>query len=215
MNKKILWDISYGVYVVSAMDKEKPTGCIINTAVQLTENKIGVCINHNNYTNSIIKENKNFALTILSEKTNPNIIATFGFTSGREKNKFDGFEYKMFDNLPVLLNSKGYIALKLVQAVELETHTFFIGEIIDGDVFNNEIPMTYKYYHDVIKGRAPKAAPTYIAPDELNETKPMGKRFRCKVCGYIYEGDIEKEPPNFVCPVCKQPKSVFEEIAYA
>ena len=215
MNKKILWDISYGVYVVSTMDKEKPTGCIINTAVQLKENKIGVCINHNNYTNSIIKENKNFALTILSEKTNPNIIATFGFTSGREKNKFDGFEYKMFDNLPVLLNSKGYLALKLAQMVELETHTFFIGEIIDGDVFNNEIPMTYKYYHDVIKGRAPKAAPTYIAPDELNETKPMGKRFRCKVCGYIYEGDIEKEPPNFVCPVCKQPKSVFEEIAYA
>ena len=125
MNKKILWDISYGVYVVSAMDKEKPTGCIINTAVQLTENKIGVCINHNNYTNSIIKENKNFALTILSEKTNPNIIATFGFTSGREKNKFDGFEYKMFDNLPVLLNSKGYLALKLAQMVELETHTFF------------------------------------------------------------------------------------------
>src|SRR5699024_7920924 len=110
-------------------------------------------INHNNYTNSIIKENKNFALTILSEKTNPNIIATFGFTSGREKNKFDGFEYKMFDNLPVLLNSKGYLTLKLAQMVELETHTFFIGEIIDGDVFNNEIPMTYKYYHDVIKGR--------------------------------------------------------------
>ncbi len=215
MNKKIFWDITYGVYVVSSVDKNKPVGCIINTAVQLTENKIGICLNHNNYTNSVIKENKNFALTILSEKTNPNIISTFGFTSSKDKNKFEGFEYKLIDNLPVLLNSKGYIALKMVNSIELETHTFFIGEVIDGDVFNEDIPMTYKYYHDVIKGRAPKAAPTYIAPDELNEPIKNGKRFRCKVCGYIYEGNIEKEPPNFVCPVCKQPKSAFEEILYA
>lgn len=217
-NKSVLWDLSYGVYVVSSFDNKRATGCIANCAVQLTENLIGVSINRNNYTNCVIKENGSFALSILSENTNPDIISVFGFSTGKDSDKFEKIAYETIGGMPVVKDSVGYLILKVTNEVELDTHTFFIGEITGGDVFSDKIPMTYKFYHDVIKGRAPKNAPTYIDPDELpakTEGAESPKRFRCKICGYIYEGDISKEPPNYVCPVCKQPKSVFEPIAYA
>lgn len=212
-NKAVLWDLSYGVYVISSMDKKRPTGCIANCAVQLTHDTIALSLNHSNYTNSVIKENKEIAISILSQKTDANLISVFGFTSGRDTNKFEKVKYKLINNLPIVQDSRGYLTLKCFQQVELETHTLFIAKITDGDIFNNEIPMTYKFYHDVIKGRAPKAAPTYIAPDAISvDANNQPNRFKCKMCGYIYEGDITKENDNFTCPVCKQKKNSFEAI---
>ena len=213
-NKAVLWNLSYGVYIISSMDGERPVGCVANCAVQLTQNLIAVSLNHQNYTNKVIKKNKDFALSILSNNTDSNLISVFGFSTSRDKNKFDEISYKMIDNLPIINDSNGYITLHTVQEVELDTHTLFIAEIVGGDIFNDDIPMTYKYYHDVIKGRAPKNAPTYIAPEDINKISvdEKGKRYRCSICGYIYEGDISKEDESFVCPVCKQPKSVFKEI---
>ena len=211
-NKAALWDLSYGIYIVSSMDNTRPTGCCANCAVQLTHNLIAVSINHTNYTNEVIKKNKGFAISILSEKSNREIISIFGFSSGRDRNKFDNIKYRTVNNLAIVEDSCAYITLKTVKEVEFDTHTLFIGEITDGDIINNDIPMTYKYYHDVIKGRAPKAAPTYIAPDDSIEEINNKKRFKCKICGYIYEGDINLEKDDFVCPVCKRPKSFFEEI---
>ncbi len=219
-NKAVLRNLSYGVYVVSSFDKENnPKGCVANSAMQLTYNTICVSLNHENYTNNVIKENGIFSLSILPEKVKPNLIAVFGFTSSKDVNKFKDFEYENIDNAPVLKDSLGYLVLKTVQAVELETHTLFIAEIISGDNLNNETPMTYKFYHEQLKGNAPKKAPTYIEPDELKQEQAKAspitdkKMFRCKICGYVYNGDITKEVPNFVCPVCKQPLSAFEEIA--
>ncbi len=210
-NKAVLWDISYGVYVVSSMDNKRPTGCIANCVVQLTKNTIAVSLNHQNYTNKVIKNNKSFSVCILPQNANPEIISVFGFSCGENTNKFDNIKYKLVESLPVLDNSKSYVLLKTIQEIELETHTLFIGEIIGGNVLTNEIPMTYKYYHDVIKGFAPKNAPTYIPLDELIQ-KTGQKRYKCKICGYIYEGDLTKEKDDFVCPVCKKPKEFFEEI---
>lgn len=214
LNKAVLWDLSYGVYIVSSMDENRPVGCVANCAVQLTQNLIAVSLNHQNYTNTVIKKNKDFALSILSNNSDSNIISVFGFSSGRDKNKFDEISYKVIDNLPIIDDAKGYITLHTVQEVELDTHTLFIAEITGGDVFNDDIPMTYKYYHDVIKGRAPQNAPTYIDPESIKQLGDDKKdiKYRCSICGYIYEGDITKEDENFVCPVCKQPKSVFIEV---
>ena len=214
LNKAVLWDLSYGVYIVSSMDENRPVGCVANCAVQLTQNLIAVSLNHQNYTNTVIKKNKDFALSILSNNSDSNIISVFGFSSGRDKNKFDEISYKVIDNLPIIDDAKGYITLHTVQEVELDTHTLFIAEIPGGDVFNDDIPMTYKYYHDVIKGRAPQNAPTYIDPESIKQLGDDKKdiKYRCSICGYIYEGDITKEDENFVCPVCKQPKSVFIEV---
>lgn len=165
-NKSVLWNLSYGVYIVSSMDNDRPVGCIANCAVQLTYDTIAVSLNHKNYTNSIIKQNKEFAISILSETTDSNIISIFGFCSGRDRNKFEETDYQIINNLPVLNNGNGYITLKTIKEIDLETHTLFIGKITGGDILNNDIPMTYKYYHDVIKGRAPEAAPTYIEAEK-------------------------------------------------
>lgn len=210
INNAILWDLSYGIYVVSSLDNDRPTGCIVNSAFQVTQNSIAISLNHENYTNSIIKQNKNFALSILSEKSDTEIISVFGFCSGKNRNKFDFVQYKMIDNLPIVCDCVGYITLKTTREIELDTHTLFIAEIVGGNVFKNETPMTYKFYHDVIKGSAPKTAPTYIEPNKTETTNEI--KYKCKICNYIYNGDITKENDDFVCPVCKQPKSVFEKI---
>ncbi|MBQ4123635.1 hypothetical protein IJD44_07960, partial [bacterium] len=111
-------------------------------------------------------------------------------------------------------NTIGYITLNIIKEVELETHTLFIAKITGGDILNNDIPMTYKYYHEVIKGRAPEKAPTYIATDDIIESNNVMKstRYKCKICGYIYEGDISLQDDSFVCPICKQAKEVFHAI---
>ena len=135
-------------------------------------------------------------------------IKQWGNGNENNKNKFENVSYKIIDNLPVIESACGYITLEIVQEVELETHTLFIGKIIGGDILNNKTPMTYKYYHDVIKGRAPKTAPTYIEEEIIAD----GEKYKCSICGYVYEGDINKENADYVCPVCKQPKSVFVKV---
>jgi len=207
-NKAVLWNLSYGVYVATSIDKDRPIGCIVNSVMQLTHDCIAISLNHQNYTNKIVKETNKLAISILSENVDENLIPVFGFTSSKDNDKFKNIKYNIINNLPVIKNSNGYIIVDIIQEIELETHTLFIGKIITGDILSNQTPMTYKYYHEVIKGKAPKTAPTYIEP-EINNSK---KQYKCSICGYIYEGDITKENDDFICPICKQPKSVFEKI---
>ena len=206
MNNEILKNISYGVYVATTKDCEKPTGCIVNSVMQVTQNSLAISINHNNYTNECVKKNKKFAISILSTEVNDNIIPTFGFQTGRNTNKFENIEKITIDGIDVIKDSIGYLICEVIDSIETTTHTVFIAKILDGDILNNQTPMTYAYYHMVKKGTSPKNAPTYI------ENKEQKQGYKCSVCGYIYEGDIEKEPDSFVCPVCKQPKSVFVKL---
>ncbi len=205
MNSEILRSLSYGVYVISTHDDIKQTGCIANSLMQVTVDTVALSINHNNYTNECIKKNKKFAVSILSQEVDDNIIPVFGFQSGKNINKFDNIEQITIDGLSIVKNSIGYLICEVVQIVETSTHSIFIAKILDGDVFNNQTPMTYAYYHKVKKGSSPKNAPTYIKPE-------IKEGYRCKVCGYLYEGDFDALPCDFVCPVCKQPKSNFEKI---
>lgn len=207
-NKAVLWNLSYGVYVVSSMDNTRPIGCVANSIMQLTHDCVAVSLNHQNYTNEIVKRTKKLAISILNTTIDENVIPAFGFCSSKDNDKFRGVKYKIVDNLPVLEQANGYLTLEIVQEVELETHTLFIGKIINGDILNNQTPMTYKYYHDVIKGRAPKAAPTYIEEEISSE----GIKYKCSICGYIYDGDINQEKDDYTCPICKQPKTVFKPV---
>lgn len=207
-NKSVLWNLSYGVYIVSAMDNERPVGCVANSIMQLTHDCIAVSLNHQNYTNEIIKKTKKLAISILNTEVEENLIPVFGFTTSKEVNKFDNIKYKLVDKLPIVEQACGYLVLEVIQEIELETHNLFIGKIINGDILNNKTPMTYKYYHDVIKGKAPKTAPTYIE----EEIETQGEKYKCSICGYVYEGDLNKEKQDFICPICKQPKSVFSKL---
>ena len=207
-NKAVLWNLSYGVYVVSSMDNDRPIGCVANSIMQLTHDSIAVSLNHQNYTNEIVKKTKKLAISILNNSVDENVIPTFGFCSSKDNNKFENVDYELIDNLPIVKNANSYITLEIIKEVELETHTLFIGKIIAADTLVKDTPMTYKYYHDVIKGRAPKTAPTYIE----EEIKSEGEKYKCSICGYVYDGDISKENDDFVCPICKQPKSVFKKV---
>ncbi len=212
MNKNVFRNFSYGVYVVSTLDGERPTGCVANSIMQITSSPatVAVSMNHDNFTNSCIETSGKFSVSILSESSAPELIGHFGFQSGKNINKFDTIDYDTIDGLPVLKDACGYITCKIIDKMETTTHTVFLGEVIEGDVLSKEPAMTYSYYHNVVKGKSPKNAPTYIEEDPKEETDT---KWVCGICGYIYEGEIpfEELPESFVCPICKQPKSVFKK----
>lgn len=213
MNPFAFHKLSYGVYIISTMDGERPTGCTANSAMQITSDPatIAVSINHNNYTNSCIAKSGKFAISILSEQSEPGIIGTFGFQSGKDVNKFDSVEYRMAEGLPVVEDACAYIVCEVVDKMETATHTVFLGKVLDADLMKKADSMTYAYYHSVIKGKSPKNAPTYIKEEEPKEEAKAA--YVCSICGYVYDGDtpFEELPEDWKCPVCKQPKSVFQK----
>lgn len=210
MDKKVLRNLSYGVYVITTLDGDRSVGCTANSAMQITSSPatIAVSINHDNYTNKCIKKSGKFALSILSEKSDPSIIGIFGFSSSKDNDKFAEVESISAGDLKAVADSTGYIICKVVNTMESETHTVFLGEVTDAKSLSSDTPMTYSYYHNVIKGKSPKAAPTYI--EEETQKVKSNKKYVCSICGYVYEGD--ELPSDFVCPVCKQPASVFKEV---
>ena len=211
MNKNAFRQLSYGVYVVSTWDNGRPTGCTANSAMQITSEPatIAVSINHDNYTNKCIQESGRFAISILGENSAPSTIGVFGFKSGRDHNKFDEVEMAVKGYMPVIADACAYITCEVVDKMETSTHTVFLGKVLDADILKEDDPMTYAYYHNVIKGKSPKNAPTYIA--EETAEAPAKEKYVCSVCGYEYDGEVpfEELPEDYKCPVCKQPKSVF------
>ena len=163
MDKTALFDLSYGVYVVTTWTEGKPTGCTANSAMQITSQPatIAVSVNHDNFTNECIKNTGVFAVNILPEDVDPMIIGSFGFRSGRDTDKFEGIEPVVKGYLPVLPQAMSYITCKVVDTMETATHTVFLGEVTDAGKLCEGVPMTYSYYHKVIKGTAPKNAPTF------------------------------------------------------
>lgn len=213
MNKNVLRKLSYGVYAVGTMDGERPTGCIANSVMQITSSPmtVAVSMNHDNYTHSCMEKSGKFSISILSENTAPSVIGTLGFQSGRDKNKFDEVAYEMIDGLPVVTDSCGYFLCKIIGKMETTTHTVFLAEIVEGDVFDEKKEMTYAYYHQVVKGSSPKNAPTYI--EEKKEEQTAKVTYVCPICGYEYTGEVpfEELPEDWVCPICLQPKSEFRK----
>jgi len=216
MNQKALWNLSYGVYIVSVWDGERPTGCVVNSAMQITAEPatVAISVHHDNYTNGCIEKTGRFAITVLSEKTEPSIIGTFGFQTGKEINKFDSVKYDLKNDMPIVKDGCAYLVCEVINKMETSTHSVFLGKVLDADFISDEEPMTYSYYHKVIKGKSPKNAPTYIGVEnetEENKLKEKRAKYVCSICGYEYTVDIPFEdlPEDYVCPVCGQPKSVF------
>ena len=127
MNKKVFRNLSYGVYVVSTLDGTRPTGCTANSVMQITSEpaSIAISINHDNYTNGCIARTGTFAVSILSEDSDPGLIGTFGFQSGKDVDKFDGTAHTIRDGMPVLDDCCGYIVCRVIDKMETSTHTVF------------------------------------------------------------------------------------------
>ena len=224
MDITALFNLSYGLYIIGAKDSERKTqtgfvGCVVNTVTQSTAKPVTltVCINKDNYTNSCIKKTKEFAVSILSEKVNENVLSVFGFSSSRDRDKFAEAPHGLTPSgMPYIKQGvTGYLQCKVINFVENYTHTVFIAEVVEAENVVNEQdarepPMTYAYYHRVIKGKAPKNASTYVA--EKEEGKTGGGSYKCTVCGYVYPGskeEFERLPDSYQCPICRVLKNKF------
>jgi len=196
---KALFNIGYGLYVVTSNDGTKDNGLIVNTVTQVTNtpNRVAVTINKQNYSHHVIKQTGIMNLNCLSTEATFEIFERFGFHSGRNTDKFANFQTFRSANgliyLPRCVNA--FMSLKVEQYVDLGTHGMFICSITEARVLSHVETMTYSYYQSNVK---PKP-----------ETKGK-KGFVCKVCGYVYEGD--ELPADFICPLCKHGASDFEPI---
>ena len=206
MDRNVLKNLSYGMFVIGAKD-DKNVGCIVNTVFQITSkpNTIAVSINHDNYTNKIIKKSNKFSISILKEDSNPQIIGTFGYQSSKDVDKFKNIDFKEKDNLPYLSDSCGILFCRVINTCETSTHTIFVAEVTDMFNHTKDTPMTYKYYQEVLKGKSPKNAPTYTEENN-DENKTIWK---CSICGF--EVEMDNLPDDYVCPICGAPIKLFKK----
>ena len=207
MNNKAMYKLSYGLFVLTTKADGKDNGCIINTAIQAASepNQISICVNKANYTHDMILKSKEFTVSIISEKADFSIFKRFGFASGRDTDKFDGFDnsVKRGENgiYYVTEGTNAFISVKVEKTEDLGSHTMFVGTITDMDVLSDVPSATYAYYFENIK---PK-------PEAVGTTPKGETIWRCKICGYEYVG--EELPDDFICPICKHPASDFEKVA--
>ena len=194
-----LFKIGYGLYVVTSNDGKRDNGCIVNTVTQVTNspNRIAVCINKQNYSHHVIQQTGKMNVNCLSVEAPFKVFENFGFQSGRNVDKFEGWDKLYSDNglvfLPQYINA--FMSLKVEQYVDLDTHGMFICSVTEARVCSDRETMTYTYYQNNVK------------PKPEAEGK---KGFVCKVCGYVYEGD--ELPDDFICPLCKHGAADFEPI---
>jgi len=225
MNREVLHRLGYGLYVVSSRKGDRLNGQIANTVFQITSEPptIAVSINKQNLSHEFIKESQVLVVSILSHDTPLSFIGHFGFKSGRDIDKLEGINYNIGETqAPVVIdNTLAYLEARVIQEVDVGTHTIFIGELVGAEIVKEGEPMTYAYYHDVKRGTTPKTAPSYIGEEEVGAIKAV--KYKCTVCGYVYDpqlGDpdvgikpgtpFEEIPDAWVCPVCGAAKSEFE-----
>lgn len=203
MDKKAMYNLSYGLFVLTSAFEGKDSGCIINTGIQVTSdpNRISIAVNQSNFTKELVEKSGKFNLSILSEAASFETFRHFGFQSGRDVDKFAAYpDCKRSANglFYVTAGTNAYISATVERTVDLGSHMLFIAAVDDMEVLSRDPSATYAYYQSNIK---PK-------PVEKNS---VGKTaWRCTVCGYIYEG--EELPLDFICPLCKHPASDFEKI---
>lgn len=199
MDNKAMFNLSYGLFVVTAREGKKDNGCITNTVIQVTTtpNRVSVTINKDNYTHGMIKRTGLLNVSVLSQDATFDTFKHWGFQSGANVDKALGITFSRADN-GVIYISEGVNAVlccKVVKSVDLGTHTSFFADVTDAYIVSNTPSATYAFYLSNIK---PK-------PEVTNK-----KGWICTICGYIYEGD--PLPEGFTCPVCKHPASDFNRI---
>jgi flavin reductase (DIM6/NTAB) family NADH-FMN oxidoreductase RutF/rubredoxin len=205
MNKKAMYKLSYGLFVLTAKEGEKDNGCIINTAIQAASapNQLSICVNKANYTHDMIAKTGEFTVSVIDQSAQFALFQHFGFQTGKDVDKFAGFNACKRGANGIFYITEGtnaYISVKVTKTEDLGSHTMFIGEITDMDVLSEQPSVTYDYYLNNIK---PK-------PEAVGTTPDGQTVWRCKICGYEYVG--EELPEDFICPICKHPASDFEKV---
>lgn len=229
IDRKALFKISYGLYVVSSADAAGNSGFIGNTVFQITSKppRVAIGISHDNHTHGVIVNSGKIAVSVLSQNAELALIQTFGYKSSRDIDKFANFAWRLGENgSPIIIDgAQANFECSVSERLELETHDIFIGEVTNSNTIDNTTsPLTYEYYREVLKGKAPVNAPTFVEEQlDTTESKMAGSGTRvCSVCRYEYnpeKGDpdhgiapgtpFESLPADWKCPVCNSSKEVF------
>lgn len=195
-----LYQVGYGLYVVSARDGKKDNACIVNAFMQVSLTPTWLCLSVDklNYTCEMIRKTGDFCVSMLTESTTFDTIRRFGFQSGRTLNKFSNYPEKQRAENGLLYLTKecnGFLTGKVLEERDCGSHIVFLADLTQAETINKDPSLTYAYYFKNIK-----PAPS--------KTKTKG--YRCKICGFVYEG--EPLPDDYICPICKHPASDFEKI---
>ena len=205
MDKKAMYKLTYGLFVLTANENGKDNGCIINTAIQAAgdPNQVSISVSKQNYTHDMIVRTGKFTVSSITEKADYSLVKRFGFQSGKDTDKFQGFDGWMrgINGVTYITEStNAYISVEVEKSVDLGSHTLFIGKVTDMEVLSDDKSVTYEFYQSNIKPKPEKVG-----------TTPKGETvWRCIICGYEYVG--EELPEDFICPWCKHPASDFEKI---
>jgi flavin reductase (DIM6/NTAB) family NADH-FMN oxidoreductase RutF/rubredoxin len=228
MNIDAYFKITYGLYVVSSFYDGKLNGYISNTVFQVTAEppQFAVACNKNNLTVEMIQKSKVFSISALHKDYKIETMSTFGYKSGRDIEKFNNLKYKIGQTgAPILIeDSIAWFECEVVQTFDVGSHLLFIGKIVDGDIIDElKEPLTYAYFRETKKGKAPKNAPTYVSTETIKSSQILERpEYYCSACGYKYnpeKGDpdsgiapgtrFEDLPENWVCPICGAEKADF------
>ena len=205
MDKKAMYKLTYGLFVLTANENGKDNGCIINTAIQAAgdPNQVSISVSKQNYTHDMIVRTGKFTVSSITEKADFSLFKRFGFQSGKDTDKFQGFDGWMrgINGVTYITEStNAYISVEVEKSVDLGSHTLFIGKVTDMEVLSDDKSVTYEFYQSNIK---PK-------PEKVGNTPKGETVWRCIICGYEYVG--EELPEDFICPWCKHPASDFVKI---
>lgn len=208
-NSQITHKITQGMYVLTAQGG----GCIVDAVMRAGNSNdqplVAVSVAKKNHSNQLLRDQDKFALSVLSEQANPELIQTFGFKSARDTDKYASIATEEVAGVPIIKDSIGYMVVEKIDAIENDSHTIFIGRIIEGDIFQDAArPMSYAYYqehkNDLIASES---------KDDLKKASTeQGKTaWVCTVCGYVYYGD--EVPDDYRCPLCGLGKEYFKKQA--
>lgn len=211
MDQTALFTLTYGVFILGAENNGALNACIINTCQQVASDtpKLSISVLKTNLTHYMVEASSKFSISVLGEHATLEQIGHFGFKSGRDGSKFEGISYEK-DCLGTPIIKEGAIATlscKVINSIDLGSHTLFIGEVVSAEKLQAIPPMTYAFYRDLKVGKIKGGA-------ALKVEENAAKHYECSVCHYLYDGDrpFEELEESYVCPVCKQPKSVFHPI---
>ncbi|MDO4378189.1 MAG: flavin reductase [Erysipelotrichia bacterium] len=191
MNDSPLFNLTYGMFVLTSQYNKRDNGCIVDTLIQVADKKVAVTVNKMNLTHDYIQKSHIFNASILTVEAQYSLFQHWGFNSGRNVDKTVGIDYKRSTNGLIYLidSSNAYISAKVRQEIDLGTHTMFIADMVAGEVLSSIPSMSYAYYQE------------YVKKSEAN------KGWICTVCGYVY--DKEELNADFICPICKHPAADF------
>lgn len=208
MDKTAMFSLTYGLFVAGVSEGGKVNGCTINTAVQATSEpmQIHVTMMKANLTTQLIRKKGSLALSVISLNCPLSLVGNFGMKSGRDVEKFEGFDYKTDGNGNPYLD-KGivaYMSLNVTSMIDLGSHYLFICDVVEAEKLEGGQPMTYADYRTLKTGGTLNKAANA-------DGKAPSKKYVCSVCHYVYDGEIpfDQLPDDYKCPVCNQPKSVF------